>query len=182
MILYNRYNFYRNTYCEFTEVNSEMCSQSPNYVSKSGSKYIFTEEGVYRISNHWGRAAKCKWRLVSSTNSSQRTKAGFAKWSSFYLDNDNEPLYCIFVDANLSTVAYKHKEESDAANIYRTATETTKRIREIRNLLKNRKWLQHFPEGTHQEVLHSVVLEMINSGKPLAIIKSNLMRHFTAQS
>jgi len=34
-----------------------------NYKSSSGSKYWYTNDGVYRLSNHWGDVASCFWNL-----------------------------------------------------------------------------------------------------------------------
>ena len=35
----------------------------PNYISKSGSIYWYTEKYLYRLSNHWGQVASCEWIL-----------------------------------------------------------------------------------------------------------------------
>ena len=76
---YNKTNFHKHTFCIFKEVDFETIQNlKPNYKSKSGSSYFFTDQGVYRLSNHWGRAANCKWRLEISSKSqitnSNRTK------------------------------------------------------------------------------------------------------------
>ena len=61
---YNKTNFHKHTFCIFHEVDFDVVKElKPNYTSKSGSSYYFVESGVYRFSNHWGRAANCKWRL-----------------------------------------------------------------------------------------------------------------------
>ena len=37
------------------------------FTSKTGSKYIATENGdLYRLSNHWGAVASCRWTLEGS--------------------------------------------------------------------------------------------------------------------
>ena len=81
---YNKNNFHKHTFCEFTEVDATTISNIEwHYKSKSGSGYCFTEQGVYRISNHWGRAANCRWRLISrassktGANTSSRAKINF---------------------------------------------------------------------------------------------------------
>jgi hypothetical protein len=101
-IPFNRTNFHAHTFCEFREVDVLPESiNKPNFQSKSGSTYYFTEEGVYRSSNHWGRAANCRWRLISQSiakvNNSQ-TRIGFAKWTDFYPNNDTDALFYIVVD------------------------------------------------------------------------------------
>lgn len=44
---------------------------SPSFVSKSGSEYWYTEDGVIRRSNHWGTGiASCDWLLGADGRSS----------------------------------------------------------------------------------------------------------------
>ena len=63
---YNKHNYYRNTYAVYKEIDaSELPFEKWHYTSKSDSAYFYTKEGVYRKSNHWGRAAKCRWVLES---------------------------------------------------------------------------------------------------------------------
>jgi hypothetical protein len=84
--MYHQKNFHRKTFCEFIYVSPEdLPKTAPNHVSSSGSRYFFTPEGVYRISNHWGRAAACRWRLKGFDGKiAKHIPAGFAKWSDFY--------------------------------------------------------------------------------------------------
>ena len=57
-------NSFKNTFCVFHEVLPRTIDgMKPQYDSKSGSKYFYTKEGMYRWSNHWGRLANSKWRL-----------------------------------------------------------------------------------------------------------------------
>ena len=52
---------------EATKANYASCARperEADYVSRSGSAYWYTENGVIRESNHWGRAvATCEWTL-----------------------------------------------------------------------------------------------------------------------
>ncbi len=91
---YHKYNFHKHTFCVWQEVIPDAIIESKiNYKSKSGSQYIFTETGVYRISNHWGRAANCRWRLESLKDyKNQQTKIGFALWTDFYNNDENSKL------------------------------------------------------------------------------------------
>ncbi len=51
---YHNFNFFKHTYCEFDKVNEVLFLENKeHYKSKSGSLYFYTEEGVYRYSNHW---------------------------------------------------------------------------------------------------------------------------------
>lgn len=149
--------------------------QKPDYKSKSGSSYFFTENGVYRLSNHWGRAANCKWRLSANTSNASRTKLGFALWNSFYSDNDTEKLYFISVDFETHKVEYQHKDSADFEPIFmlRTATETTKIIKEIRNLLANESWAKHY-EQPIETLQKTIVEQLISTNEPLIEIKRKL--------
>ena len=99
---YNRFNFHKHTFCEFIEQDiASISALQIHYKSKSGSSYSYTEEGVYRSSNHWGRASNCRWRLVSSSSSkinNFKNRVGFAKWSDFYPNNETEKLFYIEVN------------------------------------------------------------------------------------
>lgn len=155
--VYNRTNFFKHTYCIFQEVANDGVPndlKKPHYTSKSGSVYYYTNDGVYRKSNHWGRAANCRWKLIQLPDSiAGRTKIGFAKWTSFYRDNDVEKLYCIVVDNN--EVYYKHKEElKDSSRIFRTAPETTSVIRKIKALLKRSAF---YEDSGIDEQIHNLI-------------------------
>lgn len=173
--IYNRHNFHRHTFCVFQEKNLQAIEGlKPDYQSPSGSSYYFTSEGVYRLSNHWGRAANCKWRLQSSRNPVSRTRLGFALWSSFYPDNDTEKLYFITLDSN-QYVHYQHKDSAEFKPEYqlRTAPETAKIIKEIRNLLTTEAWANYFNQPI--EVLRQeIILQLITTNKPLIEIKKSL--------
>ena len=113
------------------------------YDSKSGSKYYYTKSGMYRLSNHWGRLANSKWRLEPLepvTNS--KFKLGYASWDNFYPDNALEELYYLEVNFAKKTVNYQHKNNPNFDNkaLLRTSFETTKRIKQVRNLLNLTSW------------------------------------------
>lgn len=171
---YNKTNFHKHTFCIFKEVNlQELIGLKPNYTSKSGSSYYFTEDGVYRVSNHWGRAANCKWRLQALEEvSSTRTRAGFANWTEFHPDNDIQKLYFIEVDFDENTVNYNHignKTEGD--HKLRTASETTKRIKLIRHLLKNNDWAKHLDFTDLEKARKQIIQELISTDTTLLEIK-----------
>ncbi len=173
---YNRNNFFKNTYCVFTQVPPTEIPTYSHYKSKSGSSYFFTDDGVYRTSNHWGRAAKCKWKLESNDNSQLRTKTGFAKWTSFYAANDWEKLYFISVNSEMTMVQFIHKSETSATEnlTLRTAAATTKRVREIRQLLKNANWLNYYDENERSDVLKKTIQALITSDESVLTIRRQL--------
>jgi len=171
---FNRNNFHRNTFCIFNEVDSNAIENlALGYKSKSGSSYFFTETGVYRLSNHWGRAANCKWRLQSGAKSVNRTKLGFAPWTAFHRDNDAEKLY--YIERNQDGVHFQHKDNGNYnAELLRTATETTKRIRQIRNLLENDSWTKYYPTENPEILKQKVITQMIATDQTLQKIKAQL--------
>lgn len=173
--IFHRNNFHKNTFCIFNEVNSsEIGNLKLGYKSKSGSSYYFTETGVYRYSNHWGRAANCKWRLQSNDKTGNRTKLGFALWAAFHRDNDSEKLYFINIDAE-NNVHFQHKDNgSHKGELLRTAPETTKRIRQIRNLLENDAWTKYYPNQNPENLKEKITKQMITTDKTIQQIKSEL--------
>lgn len=173
--IYNRSNFHRHTFCVFHEKDfQEVQNLKPDYQSSSGSAYYFTDQGVYRLSNHWGRAANCKWRLqISGENKISRTRLGFAQWEWFYPDNDTEKLYFITVDED-QNVHYQHKASPDFKEDYqlRTASETTKVIKEIRHLLTTDAWAKYFDEPI-DSLRKKIIDQLITTNQPLIDIKKN---------
>ena len=45
------------------------------------SRYWYTNEGVFRASDHWGNSASCFWELENQT---EQSKVGFCYWKDFY--------------------------------------------------------------------------------------------------
>lgn len=179
--IYNRTNFHRHTFCVFQEVSADEIQQLVmHYKSKSGSEYYFTEAGVYRKSNHWGRAANCKWRLTPLTSSSvNRTKIGYANWTSFFPDNDFEKLYFIQYDAASKTANYFHKDQGilQEQPILRTAAETTKTIKLIRGLVNDFAWMDYMPHQHKDQLLRFVCDQLCNTTKSIFQIKAEAMQH-----
>ena len=102
-----------------------------------------------------------------------RTKIGFAEWSNFHPINDVEKLYYIEVDFDEKTVLYNHKNNSELPNLYlRNASETTKRVKEIRALFLNEKKLQYWNvEVEITELLQLVTGYLISTDLNLLQIK-----------
>jgi hypothetical protein len=176
--IYNRSNFHNRTFCIFEEVDLEVINPlKPNFKSKSGSSYYFTEEGVYRLSNHWGRAANCKWRLISDPKNDNRTKLGFANWNAFYPDNDFEKLYFIEVNYDTQSVNYYHKQTENYTldKILRTASETTKRIKQIRILYEETAWTNHLKEANSDMLRNEIIQKLISSNASFQEIRRDYL-------
>lgn len=155
-----------------------IANKEVDYKSKSGSSYFFTETGVYRLSNHWGRAANCKWRLQSNSKSSARTKLGYADWSAFCPDNETDPLYFITVNYQERTASYLHKNAAEYQSdfVLRSAGETTKIVKTIRGLFANNAWAKYY-EGTLESLEQQVIHQLITTTKSIVEIKSTLPKN-----
>jgi hypothetical protein len=167
---------FKNTFCVFQEVEKQsIIGKNPDYSSESGSLYFYTKEGMFRLSNHWGRLANSKWRLVSEMESNEKTKLGFANWTDFHPDNATEKLYYLEVDFVKQTVLYQHKNNPnfDQKAILRTAIETTKRIKQARNILTLTNWAKYIEHSDIDALRKAIVNELIYTNTSLEEIKQN---------
>ena len=172
MKIYNKTNFFKHTFCGFTKVENDFFNENEmHFKSKSGSNYFYTEEGVYRYSNHWGRVANCRWRLDSSQKlKSQNFYVGFAKWTDFYSLKETEKQFYISVDLTFSKVDFHHKETNPGAFLFFVDT-AQKRVAQIRKLLADDKWAKYFEEDIKQ-LRGKIITELCNTNKTLQEIKS----------
>ena len=170
-------NSFKNTFCVFHEVSIDSISGLKiQFDSKSGSKYYYTKLGMYRFSNHWGRLANSKWRLEpleSATDS--KIKLGFASWDTFYPDNALEELYYLEADYKKKIVNYQHKNNPNYDNkaILRTSFETTKRIKQARNLFNLTSWAKYFDYEDLDVLRQKIIDQLIFTNKPLEDIKKD---------
>jgi hypothetical protein len=179
--VYNRFNFHKHTFCIFKEVKlEEFPSLSIHYKSKSGSQYCFTEKGVFRISNHWGRASNCRWRLMSSSIASSSSKInnsqsriGYADWTDFYPNNETEKLFYITIDWETRVLNFMHSHSPQFNNktIVRTASETAKRIKQIQEVLKDKQWSKYLNFEDYDQLEKEVVEELITTNLSFLEIK-----------
>ncbi len=172
-------NSFKNTFCIFQEVLLQNIENLPvQFASKSGSCYYYTSKGMYRLSNHWGRLANSKWRLEAlEPETLSKTKLGFALWTDFYPDNAVDKLYYIAMNFRTNTVNYQHKNnpEFDQTAILRTSFETTKRIKQIRNLLELTSWAKHFDYDDLNLLRQKIVNQLIYTDQSLELIKRGFM-------
>ena len=172
---YSRTNFHKHTFCEFTEVDAATISNIDwHYKSKSGSGYCFTDEGVYRISNHWGRAANCRWRLISEIkNPNQKERIGYAKWTDFYPNNEIESLFYVEVNFETKEVTFQHKNNPkfDGTAFLRNASETAKVIRQVKEILESDTWAKFLDVSDLEMVRNEIIQKLITTNIPLPTIK-----------
>ena len=171
MKTYNKLNFFKHTYCQFTKVKNDFFNANEtHFKSKSGSEYLYTNDGVYRYSNHWGRVANCKWRLTSDERlKNQNYYVGYAKWEDFYALNETEKQFYITVDFISKKVDFHHKETKPEAFLFFAET-AQKRITHIRKLFVDDKWANYFSTDI-DELRKLIINEYINSNKSLQEIK-----------
>jgi hypothetical protein len=132
---------------------------------------------MYRLSNHWGRLANSKWRLEPLVpETSSKTKLGFATWNSFYSDNSEEELYYLEVDYNKKTLNYQHKNNPnfDLKPVLRTSFETTKKIKQIRNLFALTSWAKYYNYDDLDVLRKTIIDQLIFTNKTLDEIKRAL--------
>ncbi|SHJ17577.1 hypothetical protein [Flavobacterium terrae] len=166
-------NSFKNTFCVFEEVSFQSIKDfQVSYSSESGSKYYYTEEGMYRLSNHWGRLANSKWRLIDKNLSEEKFKVGFANWEDFYPDNDFDKLYYLEWDKELNDILYQHKNNPDynGTAILRTSKETQKRLKNARNILQLTNWAKYF-ETDINVLREKIIGDLINTELSLDEIK-----------
>jgi len=145
-----------------------------SYTSQSGSQYIFKDEGLYRISNHWGRVANCHWRLIPlSEFKNQNTTVAFAKWTDFYSNDDLSKLFYIQVDFETAEVNFYHKEslEKESDVILRNAKETSKIIRTVKEIFTENAWAKYLKYQDIETLRNEVVNELVNTNKSFLEIK-----------
>lgn len=165
--IYNKHNYFRNTYAVYKEVvASALPFEKWHYTSKSDSAYYYTPEGVYRKSNHWGRAAKCRWVLESGNEmyvSKGRERIGFAKWTDFYENSESTQAYFVKIDYSTKTVTYDHKSRDTSAKAtYRTAKETQKVIQKVKRLLIKDSWAKYYDYENLENLRKELIDKLIN--------------------
>lgn len=171
---------FKNTFCVFTEVEITTIEQLKiQYESKAGSIYYYTKDGMYRLSNHWGRLANSKWRLEPMhPETPNKKKLGYATWDSFYPDNDKEMLYYLEANFVTKTVQYQHKKNPnyDQKAVLRTTLNTRKRIKQIRNLFELESWAKYFNEEDIDLLRRKIITQLIESDKALDEIKKEIQQ------
>lgn len=171
---YHKNNFHKYTFCVFQEVE-RTCLKSfdLSYKSKSGSSYYFTTEGVYRVSNHWGRAANCRWRLNSKEEKvNQYKRIGYANWVDFYPNNETERLFYIEIDWKMKSVIFQHKKNPRFNNeVLRSALETAKRIKQVKEILETNSWTKYLEIDDLEVARKDICNQLIATNKNLNEIK-----------
>jgi hypothetical protein len=167
---YNSSNFFKHTFCEFQQVDNFEIPEDRNYKSKSESSYFYTDEGVYRKSNHWGRVANCRWKLRATAHyKNQQIVVGFAEWNDFYPINSTDKIFFIAVNFEEKTAKIQPESKIKKHTLVSFAQAQLK-IKQITNLFKDDKWAKHF-DFEIENLRFKIITEFINSEKDLQEIK-----------
>ena len=170
MKTYNQTNFFKHTFCSFQEIEDFQFPENTNYKSKSESIYFYTDEGVYRKSNHWGSVANCRWKLITDKKyKNQQIVIGFAKWADFYPINSTEKIFFIKVDFENKSVTLQPKKEKLVNHLF-TFSEAQKRMKQIKHLFDHDKWAHYFNKNI-DALRITIISEFINSDKTLQEVK-----------
>ena len=172
---YSKNNFHKHTFCLWQEVPfSEIERLEKNHQSKSGSGYVFVDNGVYRISNHWGRVANCRWRLLPLENyKNQQIKVGFATWNDFYPNDESSKLFFIKVYFATNEVTFFHKlsPEYDGKNTLRSVIQTSKTIKIIKEILTETTWSKYLQFDDLNVLRKEIIEKLLTSDKSYFDIK-----------
>ena len=170
MKTYNKTNFFKHTFCEFIQIENFEFPENTNYKSKSESMYFYTDEGVYRKSNHWGRVANCRWKLLANEDyKNQQIVIAFAKWADFYPINSTEKIFFIDVNFEEKTAQIQPKKEETNLLLF-TLSEAQQKIKQISILFKDTKWANYFEDDV-ETICFKVITEFTNTDKTLQQIK-----------
>ncbi|NNT73149.1 hypothetical protein HKT18_13065 [Flavobacterium sp. IMCC34852] len=176
---YTKLNFHSHTFCIWKEVPfAEIKDLKINYTSQSGSQYIFTAEGLYRISNHWGRVANCHWRLIPLTEfKNQNITVAFAHWTDFYSNDDTSKLFFIKVNWETTEVNFYHKNTAEANEkvVLRNAKETAKTIRTIKEVLTQEDWAKYLKYEDLDTLRKEIANELVTTSKTFLEVKKKYL-------
>jgi len=175
---YNNLNFFKHTYCEFEMIHNDFFKQeSTHFKSKSGSLYFYTEEGVYRYSNHWGRVANCRWKISGVEDyKNQNYYVGYANWIDFFSLKTSEKSFYLDVDFTKKEVEICCKQKNDiTTHSLMTLELALKKLKQIKTIFKEYKWALYFNENI--DVLRKeLIYNLINTEKDLHVIKQDLKK------
>ena len=170
---YHKFNFYRNTYCEFEMKNVDFFKEmKAHFQSKSGSYYYYTEEGVFRYSNHWGRVANCRWKIKGIEEyKNQNYYVGFANWSDFFPLNNTDKAFYISVDFQEEQAKIcRILNDNIGEHFLMTSEMAHQKLKSIREVFKDVKWMSYLKED-NKSIQKRVIEELISTNKSLQIIK-----------
>jgi hypothetical protein len=178
-LIYNKRNFHNATFCIWTEIDfNEIQNLKLNHTSKSGSGYIFNKEGVFRISNHWGRVSNCRWRLLPLTKFKNQYKiVAFAKWENFFSNDERAKLFYITVEIDSNKVDFQHAQNKNYSGkeVIRNTNDTAKIIRLITYIFKDTSWAKHLNYTDYLKLQKEVIYKLVYEERSWISIKQDYL-------
>lgn len=175
---YNRFNFFKHTFCDWKLIDESFIKgKQPDYKSQTGSAYYFDHKGLARYSNHWGRAANCRWRLVKEDKNNKGFFLGYALWEDFYPNDEKLDLFAIVYDKQTQRVDFAHKQQmGQEPVVLRNASQTSKRIAKIKEIILDDSWYKHLESIDYQRAKEFVIDQLINGNDEFVVIKRKLLQ------
>lgn len=169
--MYNRFTFHKNTFAVFKRADLPSGFKKPHYVSRHGSRYFFTKEGVFRYSNHWGRVGNCSWRLDNIDHKQQTNYWGYCSWEHFFDNNERMPLY--FIEEQEEGLFFiSHKDSNTISTPHlKTASEAAKILKKIREINSEVYWAKYLIYDDLSELRKHFIHELIHTDKSFQQIK-----------
>lgn len=178
---YHKFNFYKYTYCEFEMQKIDFFKDmKAHFQSKSGSYYYYTDEGVFRYSNHWGRVANCRWKIKGIEEyKNQNYYVGFANWNDFYPLNSFDKVFYIEVDYQNKQAKICRIQDENTEDLFLMTSEIAhQKLKSIRDVFKDVKWMIYMNEDV-SIIQKKVIEELISTHKTLQKVKLELRRNST---
>ena len=95
-------NFFDCTVANWIESDVEFI---PDHKSDSGSQYMFTDNGVYRMSNHWNcQVSTCVWLL--NGDMSEKETIGYCSYDDFKKYSTKRDRAYISLQENISNMIH----------------------------------------------------------------------------
>ncbi|MHC5201661.1 hypothetical protein [Myroides sp. LJL119] len=174
---YNRFNFFKHTFCDWKLIDQSFIKdKTPDYKSQTGSAYYFDEQGLARYSDHWGRAANCRWRLIKEDKNNKGFFLGYAKWVDFYPNDEKSDLFAIIYNPENQSVDFAHKQQITQGDmLFRNASQTSKRIAKIKQIIQDDSWYKHLEHMDYQKAKDFIINQLIYSNEEFVSIKKKLL-------
>lgn len=173
--MYNRFNFFRHTFAVFTKAQEPEGFVKPHYISRHKSRYFFTDTGVFRYSNHWGRVGNCRWRLDGIDYRQQQSCWGFCSWDRFYANNEQEA--CFFIEQVAENrFTYNHLNNAGRKDVVgRTASEAAKILKKINEISEDRSWARYLDYDDYDEIRNYFIAQLISTRKSFLKIRQEYL-------
>lgn len=75
---------------EILETINHNVTDEPGYLFETpeiSSAYWYDDNGVFRLSDHWGTCRTCEWHLNREIINDGKVRVGYSTWTNFYKIN-----------------------------------------------------------------------------------------------